>query len=979
MVAWRVISYSLLLGAGETWLGCFDKTLADDRLEFFESSVRPILIEHCYECHSQATEQSGGLTLDTRQGWSLGGDSGPAIAIGDPASSLLHRAVLYEDPHLRMPPEGKLPQQKIDILSKWIRDGASDPRTDEVASSKQSTGLSLADSQKHWAYRPLERPAPPKLDSAILCADESSPSSSSAIDLFLESSRREIGLSTLASVDRAALLRRLSYDLHGLPPSPEEYASFLADDRPDAIVRVVDQMLSSPRYAERMARRWLDVSRYAESLTLRGFILPQAWRYRDYCIDAFAQDLPYDQFVREQVAGDLLDSSSGSTAIAQASDLEVPLRQKRHAAISFLLLGNTNLEEQDKTQLEMDIIDEQLDTIGRAVLGQTLGCARCHDHKFDPIPTQDYYAMAAILKQSKVVEHENVSKWIERPLPLSIAEEEQFVTLEKQRKAIQQEIEQWEARQAKNSAKTILDLQQLAGVVIDDTEAIRVGEWTASNSVPEYVGRGYLHDGARDPGTKTITFQPNNIAAGYYDVRLSYSHGDNRASNTRVRIFSAEGEIERRIDQKKAGVIDGLWISLGRFRFEENGQAYVVVSNESANGHVIADAIQFLPEKLLSTPTLSTTESTRNNTQSLEGTESAERKLEQLKQAKGLLDEKIARRPRAMGIIPVSKKETMRVHIRGSVHSLGKSVDPGLLSLFAWQGEDASHIDSNQGQVSSDSKNVDRLTLAQWLTRPDHPLTARVYVNRVWNWLIGEGLVSSVDNFGTTGDSPTHPELLDYLTIRFIENEWSTKWLIRQIVLSDVYGQQANGITTNSELDPENRYLWRSHRKRLDAESIRDTLGLISGDLDLQMNGSRIPNKLDSDYGYAHDSICRSIYVPAFRNSSPALLRAFDAADPSMVVGKRNRTTVAQQAFVMLNDPWVQKAVQSAAMRMASAPGTMGEKLDRLGWTIWGRPFRSDEFTAATELLGDIQEMSEDRWAILIRSMYASPDFLFLK
>ncbi len=281
--------------------------------------------------------------------------------------------------------------------------------------------------------------------------------------------------------------------------------------------------------------------------------------------------------------------------------------------------------------------------------------------------------------------------------------------------------------------------------------------------------------------------------------------------------------------------------------------------------------------------------------------------------------------------------------------------------------------------TSSTYPKIDRRSLADWISHPDHPLTARVYVNRVWYWLMGEGLVRSVDNFGTTGDAPTHPELLDYLTNRFIENGWSTKWLVRQIVLSDAYRQRAQRVAIESDPDPENRYLGRSHRKRLDAESIRDTMCMVSGEIDFQMHGRRIPNKLDSDYGYSHKGNCRSIYVPAFRNSIPALLRAFDIADPNMVVGQRNRTTVSQQALVMLNDPWVQERAMNTAQRMINSPGTIREKLDRLGWVLWGRPFRDDELAAANELLNDTESEPRDRWTILIRSLYASPDFLFLK
>ncbi len=653
----------------------------DQRNAYFESQVRPILVEHCYECHSQETEQSGGLSLDSKQGWSRGGDSGKAISPGNHQSSLVYRAIAYDDPHLRMPPSGKLTRRQIEALAEWIDQGAFDPRIEAVPSTKPSTGLTVENAENHWAYRPRSVPSLPVLQRDPMSPGTDESFGSSTIDHFLESARISRGIQGSQEVERSAILRRLSYDLHGLPPSPEDFEAFLSDERHDAIERLVDQLLSSPRYAERMARRWLDVARYAESLTLRGFILPNAWRYRDYCIDAFAVDLPYDEFVREQIAGDLLAPQSDDEGLSSTSQSTIEQTQKRYAAITFLLLGNTNLEEQDKKQLEMDIVDEQLDTIGRTFLAQTLGCARCHDHKFDPIPTRDYYAMAAILKQSKVVEHDNVSKWIENPLPLPADESSKYSNLESQIQSIQEEIGKLEQVGKKKSGQTIVNLQSLPGIVVDDTLAIRVGDWTASKSVPEYVGDGYLHDGGRDRGAKTITFQPDSLPAGVYEVRLSYSHGDNRATNSLVRVFSAEGEIEKRIDQRQPGPVEGLWVSLGKFRFEQNGQAYLVVSNDGANGHVIADAVQFLPETL-TTPDITLQQTKQADIDAAnDAAQVIESKLKELKQRKADLEEQIQRRPRAMGMTPVSKPEPMRIHVRGSVHSLGETVPAGFLNL----------------------------------------------------------------------------------------------------------------------------------------------------------------------------------------------------------------------------------------------------------------------------------------------------------
>ncbi len=310
----------------------------------------------------------------------------------------------YGNPNLQMPPEGKLSAEVIERFKLWIAAGASDPRTESTTAKKQSTALPLERATEHWAYRPIQRPTVP-LPPALLPTSTAS-ACATPIDSFLQRKQREAGLEAARPADDAVLIRRLFFDLHGLPPAPEEIQRYLEDSNLNKYERLVERLLASPRFGERMARHWMDVARYAESITLRGFVLPQAWRYRDYLISSFNADRSFAEMIQEQVAGDLLDHP----------DLE--RRQQQQVATAFLALGNTNLEEQDKTLLEMDHIDEQLEVIGKAFMGQTLGCARCHDHKFDPIPTSDYYALAGIFRSTKAMEHDNVSKWIERPLLL---------------------------------------------------------------------------------------------------------------------------------------------------------------------------------------------------------------------------------------------------------------------------------------------------------------------------------------------------------------------------------------------------------------------------------------------------------------------------------------------------------------------------------------------------------------------------------
>ena len=914
------------------------------------------MIQHCLECHAVDKEINGGLSLDSAAGWQRGGDTGAAIEKGKPEASLLIKAIEYKDPLLQMPPDGQLPEQTIADFKSWIREGAIDPRP-EVNQLKPSTALPLERALEHWAYRPITDPMIPNL------------SGGSAIDVLIQRSLNEAKISATLQASRSVLIRRLKFDLLGLPPTPEEISRFESDRSNDAYERLVDSMLASPRYAERMARRWLDVTRYAESLTLRGFVLGNAWRYRDYCIQSFAEDRPFDEMLREQIAGDLMTSK----------DLEI--RQRQVVATTFLLMGNTNLEEQDKQQLEMDVVDEQLDMIGRSILGQTIGCARCHDHKFDPIPTHDYYAMAGVLKSSQVLDHDNVSKWIESPLPASASEEEYFDDISKQVASISKEIDQLRKQLTKETKRStpMVDVKDLSGVVVDDQQAKKIGDWKMSSNVSVYVGEGYLHDSNEDQGSKTVTFEPESLLPGNYEVRLAYAPGTNRSTRTRVNVFSADGEAHFAIDQKVVPPIDGLWLSLGRYRFEKDGQAFVIVSNENANGTVIADAVQFL----LDTMPLEVVSKVKGEAPNPKSTDSnatltAELKTAELKKreaAKKKLDAILLERPKAMSLRAVENATDIPIHIRGDVHNLGKVVPRGALQLV-----------SIPRLSNSNERPFDRVALAEWMTAPEHPLVARVLANRLWAWIMGEGIVRTVDNLGTTGELPSHPELLDYLAKRLLDHQWSVRRVIREIVLSEAYQRSSASLEASELADPENRWLWRAHRRRLDAESIRDAILDISGELKFDMHGKSFPASLKSDYNYVHDDVCRSIYIPVLRNAIPDVLEVFDVADPSTVVGKRNRSTIASQALWMMNHPWIQEQSQKTAERLINqSNGKTQPILEQASLRILGRVLSDEEANAIETYLVAQASPSEpsnttirvDRLATIVQSLFQSLDFRF--
>jgi hypothetical protein len=919
-------------------------------LEFFEKRVRPILVERCLECHGDIDKPQGNLRLDAQEHWLAGGDSGPALVAGRAAESLLIKAIRYETADLEMPPSGKLPADQIATLERWVAQGATAPRGTASAVAKRTIDIEAGRSL--WSYRPLEDPPIP-FDASWIGINLQ------PIDGFVHGARQGQKLAFNPEADDRTLVRRLYLDLHGMLPTPEQSDAFLKDPRPDRWERLVDSLLNSPRFGERMARHWLDIVRYGESLTLRGFIFPDAWRFRDYVIDSFNLDRPIDQFIQQHVAGDLMDSPS----LAE--------RQAGLIATTFLALGNTNLEEQDKRQLDMDVVDEQLDTIGKAFLGQTLGCARCHDHKFDPIPTRDYYALAGILRNAELMEHANVSKWKEVNLPLPDEDEAMYQRHESHVASVQgkvqklkksiQAMEQPDKKLASKATGTSIPVTSLPGIVIDNTQAKMVGVWKSSTATRQFIGSDYVHDENQAKGERTLTFVVEIDAPGRYEVRLAYSHGSSRSKAVPVTVASADGESTIAVDQSLPPDIDDRFVLLGVFPFERQGQSYVLVSNEGTQGHVTADAVQFLPVGQVPPPT-EPPERQEVDTGLLASLKA------QLKDSVGELKElqtKVPKRPKVMTVVDRKEFQDCAVHVRGSVHSQTELVPRGFLQVLREAGSDVA--------VPKDQSGRKQLSL--WLTHPRNPLTARVYANRVWFWITGQALVASPDNFGTTGDRPTHPELLDYLSQRLIQHGWSTKQLVRDIVTSQTYRMSSAEKLHELGLDPSNRFWWRMPRKRLEAEVIRDAMLQIASRMDGTMRGTSLDGNLTSDFGYQHQSSRRSVYLPVLRNSLPDIFQAFDFADPSLVDGDRDRSTVAPQALFLLNHAFVVEQAQAASARM-DKQSTEGS-IDSLWLECLSRLPTEPERQAVQRFLGDLAPVEPNAWAKVYHSLFASLDFRY--
>ncbi len=753
----------------------------------------------------------------------------------------------------------------------------------------------------HWAFQPVSNPVPPAVrDRAWARTD---------VDLFILSKLAEHGLQPAPPAGKRTLIRRATIDLTGLPPTPQEVDDFLADDSPRAFSSVVERLLASPRYGERWGRHWLDVARYADSNGMdENLAYGSAWRYRDYVVSAFNRDKPFDQFIREQIAGDLL-SPTGTK-----DDFD------RLIATGFLTIGPKMLAEDDPVKMEMDIIDEQLDTTSRAFMGLTVGCGRCHDHKYDPVPTADYYAMAGLFKSTRTMENfKVVARWQERPL--GTPEEIDRLTVHRQRLEAQQ--------------------KRIAAMVAEaNTNQLREARLKA---------REYLAAARAEPASGVITNRTDGLAVAFVQQWVDYLKKTKRPPEP------DSEEFQKLIEDAK-----------GPFALPKNAESYFP-------GTVVAE-------------------------------------LKQAREELKSLEQSVPRLPEAMSVAD-GVAEDLKIHKRGSHLALGDPAARGFLKSIG------APVPPPPGTNTSG-----RLELAEWLARPEHPLTARVMVNRVWQGHFGEGLVRSPDNFGVLGEKPSHPELLDWLARRFIESGWSVKAMHRLVMASAVYQQASatagimkssstdesqraraeqsqNLLTPAATADPDNRWLRHFPRRRLEAEAIRDSILFVSGGLDFTMGGSLLTvsnreyvtstaNKLDPAL---FEKPVRSLYLPVVRSALYEVFQVFDFADPSMINGRRDQTTVAPQALFMMNS----KLVTDAARRLAGtllAESHLDDpaRIDKLYRVALGRPATAPERASALSYVTrhaahipvDAKKPGEFRlksWQSLARIVMAANESVYLE
>ena len=795
-----------------------------------------------------------------------------------------------------------------------------------------------------WAFKPPVKPRLPQVESETWCQ--------SPIDRFILARLESAGLTPAPPANRRTLIRRATYDLTGLPPTPEEVDAFLADVRAEAFERVVERLLASPRYGEKWGRHWLDIARYADSNGLdENLAYANAFRYRDYVIDAFNMDLPYDEFVREQVAGDLL-------AGEPESDREHYYR--RVTATGFLSLGPKMLACDDGQKMEMDIIDEQVDTVGRAFMGLTLGCARCHDHKFDPISTEDYYRLAGIFKSTKTMENfKVVAEWHEYPLA-SREEQERAKQIEQEIKSKEQELKS-RNRQAKDE--------------FIEVERKRVGAYflAALRVVDLWRTPEQSKAERKSPAIENVAAESHlnlEILKQWADYleKLSPESGEFWAPL----VAASEGESKDLI----ALIKDQLEKALKRGNQQEekdddtkNTSPYEPDPNPKAARQVLYDSkgpFRFPKDtaKYFS--------------------EVASADIERLKVEKTELEESRLVLPRAMGVRE-GKTQNLKVHLRGNYLTLGKETSRGIPGVF-----------SNENAPLVGEMDSGRLELAEWLTNSEHPLTSRVMANRIWLWHFGEGLVRTADNFGLLGEQPVNRSLLDWLAWRFREFGWSIKQMHRLIMLSSTYQMRSEFTSDAYEKDPENRHLWRFPTRRLTAEELRDTILALGNTLDTSMHGQRLPSR-NRDYVTGtsskegtYDFTCRSVYLPILRSAVYDVFQAFDFPDPSVLNGRRAATTVAPQALFLMNGGIVlresrrmahtllnegsedESRIRSAYLHTFARPPKADEVVNGLGF------IREYEAALALEAVEDPEERRLRAWQGFCRVLMAANEFVYL-
>jgi hypothetical protein len=882
--------------------------------EFFERRIRPVLVEKCYACHSsKLREPKANLQLDSRGALRKGGDSGAVVVPGKPEESRLFKAVSYTDFHLRMPPAGKLPDAVIEDFRAWIVMGAPDPRAEENSVRRGPAGIDIERGRRFWAFQPIvSAPVPAPRDAGWAKGD---------IDRFLLAKLEEKQLKPAPEATRRAWLRRVTFDLTGLPPTPAEVEAFEKDNSPDSHARVVDRLMASPHYGERWARHWLDLVRFAET---NGHEYDNnkldAWQYRDYVIRAFNEDVPYNTFVREHLAGDLLPNPRLSR---DGHKLESPL------ATNFLWFGEVLNSATDSVKSRADTVDNQLDVIGKSFLGMTVACARCHDHKFDPIPTLDYYGMAGILHSTGM--REAVVDSPSRATAIRAAH-----------------LRADPVKRNPGRSKLVL---RPGDEIWEGFDGSNWGEWFASGEAFAEGPRNGIADSAGRGANElvgSLTSKKFRMPKRWVHIRLNATKGDRSLVEREPVRVTLVADDYKSLHYLGNGSGKFEWVS-HRMTLPFQRMCYFEIVDRSRTGNVAVDAIVFSDEA--TPPAVETVEPA-------EWSEPAPLPVSLPESNFGMIawDE---------------SSSNTRLHIRGSHQNLGEEVPRHFLQVM-WRAAEAPQVNGSG-----------RLQFANWLTEDAAPLLARVYVNRIWKHHFGHGLVRTTDNFGLTGERPSHRELLDYLAGRFIAGGWSTKKLHREILLSSAYRMSSRADTNAAAADPRNDLLHHFPVRRLEAEAVRDAMLAVSGALRPEPYGrSVVPHisKYQDGRGKPKSGPLdgngrRSIYIEVRRNFLTPLFLAFDYPLPISTIGARGTSTVPSQALMLLNNEFVLQQASLWADRVAAEAGDeSAARVQLLFQQAFGRNPEKWETEASIAFLSNGRPLAD-----LAHVLFNSAEFLYVE
>ncbi len=889
---------------------------------FFEAKVRPVLVDSCFQCHGPR-KQSGGLRLDSRASALQGGDGGPALIPGEPEKSPLVLAARH-DGELKMPPKGKLPDPAVAALAAWVKMGAP-----WSAGSNPTSRAQNEPNGTLWSLKPVVDPPLPRVEHSDRVA--------SPVDAFILAKLEARKLEPSPPADKRTLIRRATFDLTGLPPTPAEVDAFLGDDSPEAFARVVDRLLASPRYGEAWGRHWLDVARYADT---KGYVFteekryPYSYTYRDYVIRSFNEDKPYDRFILEQVAADRLPPT----------DDKRPL-----AALGFLTVGRRFLNDQN------EIIDDRIDVVTRGLMGLSVTCARCHDHKFDPIPTEDYYSLHGVFASS--VEPANLPG-LPDPVP-----EADKASYDKERQARLDAVEKLKGDdKAKLEAEMRDHLAALTEAAAElDFEANRDGKLdevarkhkVAPERLRFLAGRlkkvfeaGQAHDPFLAPWRAFAALPAADFeakAAELAEQLVEEPDPDHPVDPLVLKAFEGDppktlAEVARRYGGlfEKAAKADAADASLGPIRARLAADGGLLVIPPDALKKVLNRAER---EKLQAT----------------------EKKVEELDVAHP------GSPARAMVLNDAPNPTEPHVFLRGNPGRPGKAVPRRFLRAL-----------SPGGEAKPFGEGSGRLDLARAIASPDNPLTPRVMVNRIWHHHFGVGLVATPSDFGFRGDPPTHPELLDFLARRFVEGGWSVKAIHRMILLSSTYQQKSDHRDDGFAADPRNQLLWRQNRRRLEFESMRDAVLAVAGKLDLRMGGR--PVELFDPKAI---STRRSVYGYVDRYDLDATFRTFDFPSPDISAPLRPVTTVPQQALFLMNSPFLLDQARALARRDGLPPASEGDaRIARLYLDLFGRPAEAREVEAGRKFLAALPPVEDEKapgpWDEYAQALLMTNEFMFL-